>query len=68
MENQNVIEIIKLIWPLVLLQYALAIWAIVDMIKKKKTKNLNLIIWIIVCLFINIFGPILYFLVGRAED
>lgn len=68
MEIQNIWEIIKLIWPLVILQYGLAIWAIVDIAKTNRTKNLSPVVWIIICLFINIIGPVLYFLIGRSEE
>lgn len=68
MPNQDILNILKLAAPLLVLQLAAIIWAITDIIKRKKTRNLNPVIWIIIVLFFELLGPIAYFLIGRAED
>ena len=68
MDNSQIGEIIKLVWPIVLLQLILQIVAIVDVLKKKKTKNLSVPFWIVIILIGEILGPIVYFLVGRSEE
>lgn len=68
MEKQQIIDIIKLAWPIVVLQFGLQIYALIDLIRRKKTKNLGVAIWIIIIIFGEILGAILYFLAGRAED
>lgn len=68
MPSQDIINIIRLLWPVIVLQLALAIWAIVDIARRKKTRSLTPTIWIIICIFVNFVGPIAYILFGRAED
>ena len=68
MDDSQIGEIIKLVWPIVLLQLILQIVAIVDVLKKKKTKNLSVPFWIVIILIGEILGPIVYFLVGRSEE
>lgn len=68
MPTQDVVELLRLLWPLIVVQVALAVWAIVDIARRKKTRTLSPAIWIIICLFFNLVGPIAYILVGRAEE
>lgn len=61
-------ELLRTIWPLIVIQLAVQIYAIVDIAKRKKTKNLSPAAWIIICILGEILGPIVYFLVGRSEE
>ena len=66
----NTIAIIQkylpLIIPVVLLELGLMIAALVDVIRREKTKGPKWI-WIIVVVVFNLFGPIIYFVFGRDE-
>lgn len=62
------LEIIKLIWPIIVIQLALQIYCVVDVVKKKKTKNLSTTAWILIILLGEILGGIVYLLYGRAEE
>jgi len=55
--------------PLLVIEFGLLIFVIIDIIRKKKTKNLNPLAWIIISiLFCSTFiGPVLYIIFGRAE-
>jgi hypothetical protein len=53
-----------MILPLILLQLSLVIFSIID-ISKKGVKNLSPLIWILIVIFVNFFGPIIYILFGR---
>lgn len=68
MDNQQIIDILKLAWPLILLQIFFQIYALVDLIRKKKTRNLSPAIWAIIIIIGEILGPILYLLLGRSEE
>ncbi len=63
-------EILQLIWPLILIQVAFQIYAMVDLIaiKKKKTKNLSAVLWGVIIVAGEIIGPALYFILGRSEE
>lgn len=58
---------IALIIPVILLYLALLLIAIIDLTKNWNTRK-NPIIWLIVIIVINIFGPIAYFIFGRKEE
>ncbi|EAE3019095.1 negative regulator of sigma-Y activity, partial [Listeria monocytogenes] len=58
---------IALIIPVILLYLALLLTAIIDLTKNWNTRK-NPIIWLIVIIVINIFGPIAYFIFGRKEE
>jgi hypothetical protein len=50
------------------LQLALMIFGLVDLTRRKKVARGNKLLWAIIIIFINIVGPILYFVLGRAEE
>ncbi|MGM0837148.1 MAG: PLDc N-terminal domain-containing protein [Bacillota bacterium] len=52
--------------PIIILQAILTIAALVSCIKQEATNGPKWL-WIIIILFINILGPILYFVVGRKN-
>lgn len=60
-------ELILMLLPVVLLQYGLAIYCVIDILRKG-TKNLNQVGWIVIVMFINIFGSIAYLTVGKRKD
>lgn len=64
METLN--QYLPLIVPLLLIQLGLIIAALWDLIKREKTNGPKWL-WVIIILFINYIGPILYFVVGRDE-
>lgn len=68
--DMNVIAIIQkylpLIIPIALLELGLMIAALVDVIRREKTKGPKWV-WIIVVVVFNLLGPIAYFIFGRDE-
>ena len=68
MDSGQIIDILKIAWPLIVIQLGLQIYSIIDVIRHKKTKTLSPLIWVIIIVFGEILGPILYLLFGRAED
>lgn len=64
----ELLQMLLKLWPLILLQLALMIWALVDLIRRRSTRTLSLPVWIVLIVLINFFGPIAYFLFGRAEQ
>lgn len=53
--------------PLVVLQLSLAIFCLVKL-SREGSANLNKTIWILIILFLNLLGPILFLTVGRIKD
>lgn len=60
-------KLIPLLIPIIILQLGLQIAALVSLSKRKKVRLDNKIIWIVVILLFNMFGPIIYF-VARGDD
>ncbi|PKO05833.1 MAG: transcriptional regulator [Chloroflexi bacterium HGW-Chloroflexi-3] len=60
-------KLLPLLIPLFLIQLGLMIAALVDLIKRKKTKGPKWM-WIIIVVFVNMIGPIVYFVVGREDE
>ncbi|WP_410039661.1 PLDc N-terminal domain-containing protein [Listeria monocytogenes] len=58
---------IALIIPVILLYLALLLTAIIDLTKNWNERK-NPVIWLVVIIVINIFGPIACFIFGRKEE
>ena len=59
-------QYLPLLIPVVILELGLMVAALIDLIKREKTKGPKWV-WVLVIVFVNLFGPIIYFLVGRDE-
>ena len=67
MNKIDAINIIKLIWPIIAIQLALQIYALIDLLRHKKTKNLSPIIWGLIIVFGEIVGAAAYLIIGRSD-
>ncbi|PLX09799.1 MAG: hypothetical protein C0596_00510 [Marinilabiliales bacterium] len=54
--------------PIVLINLGLVIWSVIDWSKRSKFKLITKNVWLIIILFIQFVGPILYLLMGRDND
>lgn len=61
-------EILKQVWPFIVIQLGLQIYALVDLIKRKKTKNLSVAAWAVIIILGEIVGAIVYLLMGKSEE
>ena len=66
-ELEQLRQLIPLLIPIILIQFGLMVAALVDLIKRSKTRGPKWI-WVLIVVFINLIGPILYFVVGREEE
>jgi cytochrome c-type biogenesis protein CcmH/NrfF len=54
--------------PLVLIQLGLVVWGLYDLTRPdRRVKGDSKVLWGLVIIFINIIGPVVYFLFGREE-
>ncbi|KMK75592.1 PLDc N-terminal domain-containing protein [Alkalihalobacillus pseudalcaliphilus] len=56
-----------LITPIIILQLILMTFALVNCFRSEATNGPKWV-WVLVIIFINIIGPILYFVFGRRND
>ena len=62
-------QILALLAPIILIQLGLLIAALYDLEKPERTvRGGNKLIWVLVIVFVNILGPIIYFVAGREES
>ena len=59
---------LQLIWPLLLIQGVLVVVSLFDWIKQEDQIRGNRWVWLVVIIFVNIIGPVLYFIFGRRKD
>ena len=71
MENNNILDqlmkLLPLLIPLFVIQLGLMIAALLDLIKREKTKGPKWM-WVVIIVFVNMIGPIIYFVLGREEE
>ncbi|MFA7243678.1 MAG: PLDc N-terminal domain-containing protein [Patescibacteria group bacterium] len=68
MDTTNVSQILLLALPIAIIELGLMVYAVVDLARKWKTKNLSPVAWLLIIILINIIGPILYLLIGRTDE
>ena len=59
---------IVLIIPLVVIEFGLLIFALVDLVKRPKVRGDNKLLWGILIVLVGNIGPLVYFILGREED
>jgi len=66
--NMTLQEALPLIIPLIILEWTLAIVALVHVLKHPNYRFGNKAMWVIIVLFLQLIGPIAYFLFGRGRE
>ena len=60
--------LIALLIPLIVIQLALLVAALYDLTRPgRRVKGDNKVVWVVIIVFVQMLGPILYFLAGREE-
>ena len=57
----------SLIAPILILQFILLVTAIISCTKQEDTNGPKWL-WVLLILFVSLFGPILYFVIGRKNN
>jgi hypothetical protein len=62
-------QIIALVAPIIVIQLGLMIAALIDLERdERRVRGGSKLVWALVIVFINVVGPILYFVAGREES
>jgi len=64
---EELIKYIPYLIPVVVVQLILLVIALLDLLKREKTRGPKWV-WALVILFVNLLGPIVYFLFGRDNE
>ncbi len=65
---EEILKYLPIIIPVLVIELVLMITALIHVLKHKKYRFGNRILWIIVVVVVHTIGPILYFTVGRGEE
>lgn len=63
---QQIQEILPLLIPLFIIQIILIVVALRDLIPRTHTRGPKWL-WVLIILFVNLIGPIIYFAIGRED-
>jgi hypothetical protein len=67
-ELKTIMGMLPFLIPLFLLEIGLLVFALLDVIKRKRVRGNNKIIWILIIVLVEIIGPIIYLAIGRQEE
>jgi hypothetical protein len=62
-------QIVALLAPIVVIQLGLMIAALYDLEKEeRRVRGGSKLVWVLIVVFVNVIGPIVYFTTGREES
>lgn len=64
----DITQLIPLLIPLIIIQLGLQITALIQLKKKEKVRFDNKLVWVIIIVFGNMLGAILFFIFGGVQD
>lgn len=65
---ENLMDYLPFLIPIILIEFGLMITALIHVLRHKTYRFGNRALWIILVVFIQIIGPILYFTLGRGDE
>ena len=68
MSLESIQEYLPFLILLVIAEFALAMTALIHVLKHPNYRFGNKVMWIVIVLLIQIIGPVVYFLIGRGEE
>jgi hypothetical protein len=64
---EQLVQFLPYLIPILLIELVLLVIALVDLVRREKTRYLPKWAWALLIIFIQIIGPIAYLIVGREE-
>ncbi len=61
-------EYFPILLPVIIIELILVVTALIHVLRHPNYRFGNRVVWIVIVVFIQIAGPIVYFLFGRGED
>lgn len=62
-----VLDMLPFLIPLFIIEVALVVIALVDLVKRERVRGGNKVVWVLVIIFVSTIGPIVYLLLGRVK-
>ncbi|MEG2708750.1 MAG: PLD nuclease N-terminal domain-containing protein [Vagococcus sp.] len=60
-------EILPILLPIILIQLGLMVYALLKVVKQQQFKCLNKPMWVLIVMFLQLFGPITYLILERGD-
>lgn len=67
LKDIDIMTFLPIILPVIAVGALLVFIAFIDLYRNRKTRK-NVLVWTFIILFVNILGPILYFVIGRKDS
>lgn len=67
LKDMDIMAFLPIILPVIAVGALLVFIALIDLYRHRKTRK-NVLVWTLIILFVNILGPILYFVIGRKDS
>ena len=65
---ENLMEYLPFLIPIIIIEFGLMITALIHVLRHKTYRFGNRVLWIVIVVFFQIVGPILYFTLGRGDE
>ncbi|WP_144611993.1 PLD nuclease N-terminal domain-containing protein [Bacillus cereus] len=66
LKDMDIMAFLPIILPVIAVGALLVFIALIDLYRHRNTRK-NVLIWTLIILFVNVLGPILYFVIGRKD-
>ncbi len=67
MSTEQVMRLLPLFVPLILIQLGLIVAALLDLTRREHTRGPKWV-WAVIIIFVEMIGPLAYFLFGRSDE
>jgi hypothetical protein len=64
---EKLVQFLPFLIPIIIIELALTVTALIHVLTHDKYRFGNRVLWIVLC-FVQIIGPIIYFVFGRSEE
>ncbi|HDR7783414.1 MULTISPECIES: PLD nuclease N-terminal domain-containing protein [Bacillus] len=66
LKDMDIMAFLPIILPVIAVGALLVFIALIDLYRNRKTRK-NVFAWTLIIIFVNVLGPILYFVIGRKD-
>ncbi|MFP3376531.1 PLD nuclease N-terminal domain-containing protein [Bacillus sp. SIMBA_069] len=67
LKDIDIMAFLPIILPVIAVGALLVFIAFIDLYRHRKTRK-NVLVWTLIIIFVNVLGPILYFVIGRKDS
>ncbi|PHB88304.1 phosphatidylserine synthase [Bacillus wiedmannii] len=67
LKDIDIMTFLPIILPVIAVGALLVFIALIDLYRNRKTRK-NVLVWTLIIIFVNVLGPILYFVIGRKDS